>query len=293
MHAIKIQTSICCAAAVAAGLASTARGITVDGTLDGGYGSALAVQTVNTSFGDSTVGDGTSVGGSELDAGYGIISGGNLYLFLAGNFENNGNHVNIFLSDGRTGQSTLAAPATGTMQAMNGSAFSSGFQATYAIDLNDYANTAYVEQYSLNGTPSGGYVGAIGLTGGIGTGSLGGIQYGINNLNAAGVVGGTGAANSSAALAVGTGLEIAIPLSFLGNPTSVSVLASINGGGDNYLSNQLLPGLSAGSGSLGTSGFNFSSTPGEYFTVVATPEPSSMVLGASGLATLLLLRRRR
>ena len=72
------------------------------------YGSPLAVQTVNTGFGDSTVGDGTSSGGSELDAAYGNISGTTLYLFLAGNFENNGNLCNIFIDDGGSGgQSTL------------------------------------------------------------------------------------------------------------------------------------------------------------------------------------------
>src|SRR5689334_16602673 len=81
---------------------------TVDGTLDGAYGSPLATQTINTGFGDSTIGDGSSSGGSELDAAYGIVSGGSLYLFIAGNLEQNFNHINIFISDGRTGQTTLS-----------------------------------------------------------------------------------------------------------------------------------------------------------------------------------------
>ena len=45
-----------------------------------------------------------SGGGSELDAAYGKVSGGNLYLFLAGNFENNGNHLNVFLAGGASGR---------------------------------------------------------------------------------------------------------------------------------------------------------------------------------------------
>ena len=46
----------------------------LNGTLNSGfYGSALAVQTVNTGFGDATGGD--SANGSELDAAYGNISG--------------------------------------------------------------------------------------------------------------------------------------------------------------------------------------------------------------------------
>lgn len=268
--------------------------VTVDGSLDADYGTALTTQTVNTGFGDSTVGDGTSGGGSELDAGYGVIQGENVDIFLAGNFESNGNHVNVFISDGRAGQSTLAVPTTGTMQAMNGSTFSPGFQATYAIDLNDYSGTDYVEEYSLTGTPSGGYVGSIPLSGGIGTGSPGGtIVYGFNDTNAAGVNGSSGtAADPTAADAVTTGLEIQIPLSLLGNAAGpISVLADINGGSDGYLSNQFLPGLPVGSGNLGTAGFNFGSTPGEYFTIVPAPEPASMGLIAGAVA--LLTARRR
>jgi len=272
--------------------------ITVDGTLDAAYGSPLAVQTVNTGFGDNTASDGTSSGGSELDAGYGLISGGNLNVFLAGNFQNNGNHVNVFVSDGRAGQSTLAVPTTGTLQTMNGSVFSPGFQATYALDINDYSGTIYAEEYSLTGTPSGGYVGSVGLTGGIGSGIPGpnGITYGFNNLNTAGVNGVAGtAANQTAAAAVTTGLEISIPLADLGNPTGpVDVLADINGTGDGYLSNQFLPGLPVGSGNPGGTTFNFGSTPGAYFTVpAAAPEPTTLALGAlSGLA-LLAARRRK
>ena len=81
---------------------------------------ALATQTINTGFGDSTVGDGTSNGGSELDAAYGTVSNGYLYVFVAGNFENNGNDLNLFIDDGRAGgQNTLTAP-DGQLHAENG-----------------------------------------------------------------------------------------------------------------------------------------------------------------------------
>lgn len=259
------------------------------------YGSALTTQTVNTGFGDSTIGDGTSGGGSELDAGYGVVSGGNLNIFLSGNFEDNGNHVNVFVDDGRVGQSVLALPGGDTMSTMNGSVFSPGFQATYALDANDYSGTTYVEEYTLTspGTLSGGYVGAIGLTGGIGTGTPGVATIGWNDTNAAGVNGNAGtAADPVAADAVTTGMEISIPLSALGNPNvPIYVLADINGGGDSYLSNQFLPGLPVGTGNLGTASFNFGTTPGEYF-VVPVPEPASASL-IGGAIMMLFVRRRK
>ena len=297
-----LQYSLC-AGAVATGLALNANAqITMDGTLDANYGSALAAQTVNTGFGVSTSGDGTSSGGSEMDAGYGTIYGGYLYVFLAGNYEANGNHVNLFISDGAAGQSTLSTSG-GSMGAMNGSQFSPGFNANLAIDLNDYSGTAYVEEYT-GATLSGGYVGSFGLAGGIGNGTPGpnGILYGFNNTHVS-TMGSPGTATSQAAmLAATTGLEVGIPLSLLAGYTSgpIEVLADINGGSDGYLANQFLPGLPVGTGNVGGGGpftgpgqgtFNFSATPGEYFTVV--PEPCTLTLLGLGLAGFISSRRRK
>ena len=300
MRYSQVQPSVFCAATIAAGLAVNAHAITVDGTLDGAYGSALATQTINSGYGDSTVGDGSSAGGSELDAAYGLIQGGNLYLFVAGNIELNYNHINVFIADGRSGQNTLSVPS-GSLSAMNGSVFSPGFSATYALDFNGGSGangTLYTDQYNLVGTPSTSFVGGVALSGGIGNGNFSGIQIGLNDVNAAGVNGNSGtAANGAAANAVGTGLELAIPLSQLGNPSgSIQVLIDINGNGNTYLSNQLLPGLPAGTGNLGNGGvLNLGSTPGEFFTVPApAPEPSTWALYAlSGAATLFGLRRRK
>src|SRR5882757_3249940 len=94
---------------------------TIDGTLDGSYGSALAVQTANTGFGSGTA----ASGGNQLDAAYANISGGNLNLFFAGN-TSDGNYFDVFLADGRTGQSTFNVSGTATAN-MNGSTFSPGF----------------------------------------------------------------------------------------------------------------------------------------------------------------------
>lgn len=250
---------------------------------------ALATQTINTGFGDSNytgTPNGPDANGSELDAAYGTVQNGYLYLFFTGDFQNNGNLLNIFIDDGRSGgQNTLNAPSgAGNMQSMNGSVFSPGFNATYAMEINDYQGTAYTDQFNLLPGGLASYVGATPLSSGIGNNqNIGssGIKLGWNNSNTAGVNGTTGtAASASDAQAVATGAEIGIPLSLLGDPTgNILVMADINGGGDNYLSNQFLPGLAVGTGNLGGGGpysgssggvFNFASTPGEYITIPQT-----------------------
>jgi len=298
-RSIQLYSTVAAAAFILS--ASQARAIVVDGTLDAGYGSALAIQGNPTGFGDSTVGDGTSAGGSELDAGYGTISGGNLYIFLAGNHESNGNHVNVFIDGGAAGQNVLAAPTGNTMgPAMNGSVFSPGFLATFAVDINDFTGTNYVEEYTLTGVPSGGFVGSVPLVGGIGTGTPGVTTIGDKNTNAGGITGSS--ATSVQALSVTTGLELQVPLSAIGyTGGSVLVMADVNGGGDSFLSNQFLPGLPPGTGNVGGGGpftgsaagrFNFGSTPGEFF-VVAVPEPSTIGLVVVGLLGAVGLRRRK
>jgi hypothetical protein len=266
----------------------------LNGTLNSGfYGSALAVQTVNTGFGNATGGD--SANGSELDAAYGRISGANKYLFLAGNTENNGNHLNVFIAGGGAGENTLATSG-GTLANMNGSVFSPGFNATFALDVNDYSGTLYSEEYS-GSSLTGGYVGALSESStGIAAGSDGGVTSIYLNNTHVSTQGTAGAALSGATsgAATTTGYELSIPLSDIGyTGGSIMVLADINGGGDGYLSNQFLTGLPVGSGNVGTSAFNFGSTPGEYFTV-AVPEPSTWAAaGVSGVLALMGLRRRK
>ena len=287
----------------------------LNGTLNSGfYGSPLAIQTINTGFGNAG-GGADSVGGSELDAAYGAISGGNLYLFLAGNTEANGNHLNVFIAGGAAGgQNVLNAPTGNTMgPAMNGSVFSPGFNATFAFDVNDYSGTPgtvpgtlYSEEYNLIAN-TGGYVGALPESSlGIAAGSDGGVTSIYLNNNHASTMGASGAALSGATSGANTttGYELVIPLSAIGyGGGNIMVLADINGGSDGYLANQFLPGLAVGTGNVGGGGpytgssgskFNFANTPGEYFTVAGVPEPASMVmLGFAGLTTLLAIRRRK
>ncbi|MGH7989090.1 MAG: PEP-CTERM sorting domain-containing protein [Limisphaerales bacterium] len=282
----------------------------LNGTVDTGfYGSPLAVQTINTGFGNA--GGNDSGGGSELDAAYGAISGGSLYLFLAGSLESNGNHFNIFIDGGAAGGQNVLSPTGGNMTVMNGSIFSPGFNATFAVDMNVYSTnegvapgTLYTEEYNLI-AHTGGYVGALAESSlGIAAGSSGGVSSLYLNNNHVSTMGTAGDALSGATsgTATTTGLELVIPLSDIGYAGgNIEVLADINGGNDGYLSNQFLTGLQVGTPnlgggtppySMGGATFNFGATPGEFFTV-AVPEPSTLaLLGLSGLATLIRFRRK-
>ena len=252
------------------------------------YGSPVAIQTINTGFGNAAGGN-DSAGGSELDAAYGRVLGGNLYLFLAGNFENNGNHLNVFIAGGAAGQSTLSTSG-GTLAAMNGSIFSPGFSATFAFDMNNFQGTLYSEEYNLVSN-TGGYVGSLNNSGtGIFAGSSGGVSSLYLNNNHASTMGIANQALSGATSGANTttGLELVIPLSAIGyTGGNISVFAAINGGGDGYLSNQLLPGQPVGTGNLGNATFNNPS-----FFVMPVPEPTTLALvGVSGLAAVACVRR--
>ena len=123
------------------GAAACASAQNLNGTVSPSfYGSPLAIQTINTGFGGNTAPD--SGTGSELDAAYGKISGGDLYLFLAGNVQNNGNHLNVFIAGGAAGQNTLNAPAGSNLASMNGSVFSPGFNATFGFDVPEKSFTS-------------------------------------------------------------------------------------------------------------------------------------------------------
>jgi len=261
------------------------------------YGSPYALQTINTGFGDSA-GNNDSAGGSELDANYGLISGGNLYLFVAGNAENNGNHWNIFIQTAAGGQNTLyIGQGWNPPDNMNGSTFSPGFAPTLFIDANDYQGTFYMNEYGLSpGSSVNYYDGSIaGSPLGIYSattlpGSPGSIRVALNNNNTSSMSGGSG--NAFSGPYATTGLELQIPLAsygYTGGP--VEVMEAINGGGDGYLSNQFLPGLPVGTQNLASPTFNFGSTPGEFYTVI--PEPSSIALVVVGLLGAIGLIRRK
>ena len=245
--------------------------LAVDGLADAGYGAALAEQSVQTSFGNSTAGQIAYANGSELDAGYGAVVGDKLYLLLAGNLETNYNKLEIFLDTQAGGQNRLrgdnpavdgnglnrmGADGSGT----NGLQFDAGFEADYWLGaaLGDTAaNFALYLNYARlltgAGNTNGWYLGST-SAGSDGTLAYGfnpsGIRATINNSNTNGVEGGTNTTSwgllyvAGSGAGVATGVELAIPLAAIGNPTgTIRVCAFLNAPNHDYLSNQALEGM--------------------------------------------------
>jgi hypothetical protein len=316
---------------LSASFTGAASAITVDGTLDAGYGSAVSVQTVDTEFGNANPPG--NLGGSELNAAYAKVESGRLFLMLTGNHEPNFNKLDIFIDTGAGGENTLSGTpgydfnggGGWISQNLSGLTFDAGFNAGYHLFSRWGSGTGPYEVDFVNRAGGGSFMvpgasasspNAAGLiaAGSIPAGDVGpnasgssltqNLDFAINNNNAAGVGGGSGAANQANALAVTTGMEFSIDLADLGNPapgTVLKIFAAINNGDHNYLSNQLLGGLPAPAGNLGgngsggfignLSGVNLANIGGDQFFRVLVPEPVSLVSALVGLG-LLTLRRR-
>jgi len=224
--------------------------ITVDGTVDGDYGSPLAVQTVQTQFGDN--GDPTGLGGGgELNGGYAAVQGDP----LTGNIEPNFNKLSVFIDSKAGGENTLASLNYdfGNVAANFADlTFDSGFAADYHL-YGRWGGGAFeldfVDRMAGAGVSFDSGAASTGSGTGIQSGSIignnaftGTIDFGFNNTNIAGVLGGTAAANAAAAAAVTTGLEFSIPLSEIGaGPGDIIKIHAAYGNGDNnFHSNQFL-----------------------------------------------------
>lgn len=285
----------------------------LDGSRDAAYGSPRAVQTVQTQFGD-----GNPNGGSELNAAYAVVEGGVLYLLLTGNLENNFNKLNIFIDSVGGGQNVLQndtnfggtnPPNDGWAGKYAGFTFDTGFEADYMLIARN--GNSMGDRFDLDFATIGGGAGAFltsgpafgaSLTGSNAGALANGIGVAFDNSNTGGVTSGTGAADQMAAAAVTTGIELAIPLSVIGNPLGeIKISAMINGSNHDYLSNQFLGGLAPGQGNIGGDGMGgFNGTVGQidlndfaglqYFTVVVPAPASVALLAAAGVAA---SRRRR
>jgi hypothetical protein len=259
---------------------------------------------VQTQFGDT---DGTN-SGSELDAGYGVIDSGKLYLMLTGNIQNNFNKLEIFIDSKAGGQSVFDSSGNDGANVMDGLVFDTGFTADYHLIARRGSSKFDLDFANLGAQTASFYsdvfVGADFGTGTTGTGVNGtGIGVAYNGSNTAGVTGGTAAADQTAAAAVTTGLELAIDLADLGySGGPINVMVGQNGDGHHYWSNQFLGGLPAPQGNLGgdeAGGFtgegaiNLNNFGGNQFFVVPVPEPATVGLLALGGLALLGRRSRR
>ncbi len=161
---MRLATALSAASLVAfAGLASAQP--VMDGTKDASYGNALFVQTQPTQFGDSNLASPDLANGSELDNVYGVVNGGRLYMFVAGNLETNFNKLDIFFDVQPGGQNNLrednvdidfgalkrmaAGPVGDPPIQAPGLFFDAGFEADYWLGLTNgnnpveiYANAA-------------------------------------------------------------------------------------------------------------------------------------------------------
>ena len=310
--------------------------IVVDGTRDAAYGAPLAVQTVETCFGDAT-----PAGGSELDAGYAAVEDGRLYVLLTGNLDGNLNALELFVDSVPGGETVLAGTPVyggGASAKFAGMTFDAAFAADFhlfgrwsgpvgpfLLDFVDrQGGTAVSVPWSTGATANLAGLQATGsipagnvAPGASGTALTQSLEFAIDNNNSAGV-GEAGCddpgpgdpgdpADAAAAAAVATGVELSIALADLGNPapgSSIRIFAAINGSQHDFMSNQVLAGLTAPRWNLGgdgNGGFNgtvgqldFSSYAGEqYFTLllpyVAPAAVAIPTLGGWGLAALLLL----
>jgi hypothetical protein len=274
---------------------SASLGQTINGTLAGdSYGSALAVQTIETGFGDNQ---------NEWNAAYSIVSPTMLSLMFTGNLEGNFNKLEIFIDSTNSGTTNVYSnPQNNDGTAiMNGMTFDSGFTPDYHIiarhgdpgggpqfdlDFIDLANQTFSNDTNIFG----------GFSTGIGVGTNTGIAVGFDNSNAAGIGGTAGmAADQAAALAVQTGLELGISLAAIGNPTGpIRIMLLQNNNNHDFLSNQTLGGLPVGTGNLGTpaSAVNFDNIAGnQYFTTIPEPAAAGM-LGLLSMTGLLIRRRK-
>ncbi len=255
-----------------------------DGSAGAELGAAPSVQDTQTQFGDSNLGLVDFANGSELDAAYGTIMDGALYLVLAGNLESNFNKLEIFVdSVAGQGQNRLREdnPDVGGLDRMgddgsgNGLTFDSGFEPDFYLTFSGGGSAyALYGSYAELLTAGGGTTGYSLGTGGAGTdGALSGgtnpyrIRATIDNRNTEGVGGGTGADSGAG---VTTGFELAIPLGAIGNPTGdVRICAFINGSAHDFVSNQVLGPIGGGANLGEPRNVNFGSISGDQFFTVS------------------------
>jgi hypothetical protein len=287
-------------AAALVAFASIASATTVTGTLGPQYGSPMVVQASQSDVGGNSdpYSQVNTNGNSQLNAAYGYILNGTLYLFFTGNLtlwvqlEGGINHwlpLDVFIDCATGGQHQLLAnnptldPFAYDLKKEAGLTFDTGFAADYWLSFGGSQTRpfwpyldAYIAALPDTGGGSGAYLGTT-LPGPPGVLSGGtnpnDVQVTLDDSNHNGVGGGCGVA---ASVPVSTGIEWAIPLAAIGNPTGcVRVCAFVASQDHSMVSNQVMGPIPPGTCSLTpAAATNFSSVSGDqFFTIcpVATP----------------------
>ena len=296
-HIVSLSAPLVAALVAFAPMASAA---TISGSLGPQYGSPLAVQTSQSNAGGT--GDPyaqvNTCSGSQLYAAYGFMSNETLYLFFTGNltfwvqFEGGFTQwlpLDVFIDCAPGGQHQLLAnnptiePYAYDLSKEAGLTFDSGFAADYWLSFggsNAKAPWSHLHAYfaalPAGGGGSGAYLGTT-LPGPPGVLSGGtnpnGIQVTLDDSNQLGLGNGCGAPSLAA---VSTGIEWAIPLAAIGNPTGcVRVCAFVSRQDHAMVSNQVMGPVPPGTCSLTpAAATDFSSVPGDQFFTIcpqATP----------------------
>ncbi len=196
---------------------------TLDGVLDGGVAGSSYTRvflTQNyTGFGNETDGtvDGTGPngGGSEINAVYMAKDATNLYIFVAGNLEVNGNGLDIYLDTGAGGMGTLSGVGGSggfIPSGQSGLVFDTGFTANHVLSVDTFDHDGNGDTVNVPRAWFGSLVsGSVALAGNI-TG------YG-----AAGA--GTVAGGDSGAPAIGLAIDNSNTQGVEGNPASPTPVA--------------------------------------------------------------------
>jgi hypothetical protein len=220
------------------------------------YGAPLASQTNYTGFGDRVSLDQTW--GSELNQLFIKCVNGVLYLAVTGNLEGRpfSNSIHFYIDTGRNPNNTFTL-TTGcincSVQGMSGVVFD--HKPDYVLSVSHFDDgqgndNIYLDLHDVVNNQST-YLGAVAVGSGEGTVDQG-VKAGFDNSNLAGVTSNPNNIGNPATAT--TGLEVAIPLSALGNPQGeIKILALLTGGADlgdacrgTYLSNQSLPAMNIG-----------------------------------------------
>jgi hypothetical protein len=295
-------------------------GAVIDGAVDTNvYGCVpLVAQAIGSSAGQNSDGQIDVANGSALDAAYGRIENGILYLVLAGNLASDYSKLEIFFDTGAPGQNTLTniypnvdsyygssaleimgPGGPGGTNGTPGLTFDANFVASYWMDVDCggspftvYAN--YAQLYPGGGGTNGYNLGqTIGAptngtlfvpAGATNTANPFGIQVALNNINTAGVDA-SPCYETLGQQSVTTGVELGIPLAALGSPTgAVKVCAFISDSSHTNVSDQVLGPIWDETAlfctnALGVaSSVNFANEPGTHYFVVG---PQMRVTGVA------------